>query len=647
MMRHSWLALGMLCLAFAPALGQEVDRPGVVDERRLLEEQGKQLAEQRQALEKQGRQIEELQQRLDAKPPGTANPAGPAGGQLDEAAVKKLVGQYMQDNPGTGMPPSVQTGYEAGKGFVIRSAPNAKYTNWNDEGKIPFELRVRGRLQLDYYHYDTEETINHLTGRPATANANTGRLADFNALEVKRANIIFEGSAFDPDLHFRLNLNGFTRGVQGFQNNKVLQTAPTGGTDPNTAPVSPIGGGVSVDHTVTLFEAYVWYDFHGCACQKGCGPDCPEGTAQYCPTYTLIAGKMKPFFGLEEYLGNQNLQFVELSMADLFFSADDDARLTAAGFQMRQLDDRFFWQGLITNGSEGAFVPATHLDQDLGIISGLWYDFGGTWNAERKAWDLYGDSISDVDWSCNPVLRVGGCVNLVPMGRRSLYGDAEEARYFVVPGALGGSRLINVLNGDLATPAGAHAVDKFDAYTYTAFASAHWHGWSLHNEWWLRNLDNFRTTANGGGAILYQDSLGAGGGSANALFPRGIGLIDFGSELSTGYFIIPKKLEVAARWSWVRGQSGDINGDGTFHTVAVPGAPAPVHVVDGAFRHYHEADEYTLGVNYFFRRQLLKWQTDVGYYNGGNPVGPAGQSLAGFISGADGWLVRTQIQLAF
>src|SRR5262249_22165733 len=110
--------------------------------------------------------------------------------------------------------------------------------------------------------------------------------------------------------------------------------------------------------------------------------------------------------------------------------------------------------------------------------------------------------------------------------------------------------------------------------------------------------------------------------------------------------IIPKKMEVAARWTWVRGQSGDINGDGTFRTMALPQV-GNVHVVNGAFTHFHEADEYTVGFNWYFRRQLVKWQTDLGFFTGGNPDGAAAQSLAGFISGVDGWLLRTQLQLAF
>jgi hypothetical protein len=42
----------------------------------------------------------------------------------------------------------------------------------------------------------------------------------------------------------------------------------------------------------------------------------------------------------------------------------------------------------------------------------------------------------------------------------------------------------------------------------------------------------------------------------------------------------------------------------------------------------------------------LKWQTDISIYDGGNPAG-GGASPTGFIAGEDGWLLQTQLQLAF
>jgi hypothetical protein len=215
-----------------------------------------------------------------------------------------------------------------------------------------------------------------------------------------------------------------------------------------------------------------------------------------------------------------------------------------------------------------------------------------------------------------------------------------------MPAGPGGTRLINVLNGDgaTATPAGAHAVDKYDKFVYEAFIAAKYHGFSISNDWYVRNLDSFKTPFDGLGNIIYTIPV-AKNGTTNALFPANHGLLDYGQVLQGGYFVIPKKLEFVARWSWIRGDSGDILGNGKFTTTTVPGV-GKVNVVDGACRQFHEANEYTVGVNYYFRRQLLKWQTDFGYYHGGNPAG-AGVSPAGFIAGSDGWLLRTQIQLAF
>jgi hypothetical protein len=538
------------------------------------------------------------------------------------------------------MPPSVQTGYQLGQGFTIKSAPNPKYVQWDDDCRVPFELRFRGRIQLDYYRYKVTDRTNYLNGGYAGQNANAPfRQADFSQLEIKRLRLIFEGTAFDPDLHYNFTLDGNTRGLVGIQNNKVIQTTPATGFDPNTSATSPIGGGVTVDHAVRLFEAWVAYDFHGCCWEKGCGPDCPDGTVKYAPTYTLIAGKMKPFFCIEEVLGSANEQLVEYSMADWFFDADDDNLLMGAGTRIKAFDDRFYMQAIMTNGNESQFSN-TQMDDYPGFNLGFWYDFGGTWNAQKKKYDLFGDCLSDIDYTCCPVLRVGAATNIVPMDRRSLYGDPEQSRVFVAPGGpQGGTRLINLLNGDTTALKGGHAVDDFDSYSYSVFAAGKYKGFSLWNEWYLRDLTGFRTIPAGGGNIIYLDPKGN-----NSLFPNHA-LLDFGSTLQGGYFIVPKKLELVARYSFVRGESGDILGRGTFHTVMVPGVGA-VRAYDEAFRNFHTANETAIGFNYYFKRQLLKWTTDIGYYDGGNPAG-GGQSAAGFIAGSDGWLLRTQLQLAF
>src|SRR6202011_2868867 len=96
----------------------------------------------------------------------------------------------------------------------------------------------------------------------------------------------------------------------------------------------------TVDHAVRLFSAYVAYDMHPCGYEKGCGPDCPDGTYRYTPTLTAIIGKFKPFFSFEEVMGSPNTPLVHYGISNWFFDADDDNYLMGAGFQYKNFDDR-------------------------------------------------------------------------------------------------------------------------------------------------------------------------------------------------------------------------------------------------------------------------------------------------------------------
>jgi hypothetical protein len=671
------------CLALLAVVGSapgQQQPPDTSDLRALVEKQQKQL-------EQQQRQIQELSERLNAatesntlpKPrpatdgqqpkdtprsepgpkkssrterPGpsvtdvTPKPSAPKKetqktekSEQPAAPASQNVEQYLQDNPGAGMPPGVQTGFEAGRGFFIRSPPNPPYIKWQDEAaRIPFELRIRGRIQTDYYFYKVTDNFNHLTKQSYEPEA-----GDFSQLEVKRLRLFFEGTAFTPDLFYQIQFDGNTRGLAAWQSNRDVETA---GFPPSASFGAPgIGttassiGGTTVDaHGLRLFTAFVGYDIHLGGSGK-CGIECKEGTSRYSPTLTFLVGKQQPFFGLTEILGSANAQFVDFSMADWFFDADDNNMLMAATAQLRAFDDRLFAQAQITNGNESQF-PNNLMDRLPGFIFGGWYDIGGSWNEQAKRWELWGNSISDIEYSVCPVVRIGGAADLVPMDRRSIYGDVEQSRVFVTPGGPGGTRLINLLNGDSLTPNGSHAVDRFNYYSFDGFAALHYRGLSLYNESWCRILSDFQTTRPGGNAIIYQDRSGA-----NALFPGGP-LIDVGTVVQMGYFLIPRKLEVAGRWDMITGDSGAINGNGHFSTTRIAGASTPVRIIDQAFRRFQNAQEWAFVVNYFFYGQLLKWSTDVNWYQGGNPAA-GGASPAGYIPGVDGWMVRTQLQMAF
>jgi hypothetical protein len=627
-------------------------------------------AELRALIEAQGKQIEALKQQLQTVKPA-ADGADPTSPKLDDDAVKKIVADFLKENPGAGMPPSVQTGYSTSTGFTIKSANNPPYVKWDDECKTPFELRIRGRVQADYYGYFPTDSRNHLTNFDTKNNTSP----DFSQLEIKRLRLQFTGTAFDPNFRYWFELDGNTRGLSGL----------AGGGLPGTTGLSTIGsnGGVgntgaaaggttiaTVDHAVRLFSAYVAYDWHPCSSQAGCGPDCPEGTYKYEPTVSFIVGKFKPYFAFEEYCGSGNQQLVEYGMSQWFFDADDDNLLMQAGIQAKLMEDRLFLHATVTNGNETQ-IANLQMDDLPGFNFGFWYDFGGNWNSERKKWDLYTTSTSggpsDYDWSQNPVARVGAMMYGAPMDRRSEFTAAELSRARAIPGAPGGTTFINLLNGGGVVPVnaagiGQFAVDAFDSYTYEAYVAAKWHGFSILNDWFLRDLDNFRGRrfplgvypGNGiNQPILYSvNNVGSPALNQVALF-KNHAVLDYGTMLQAGYFIVPKKLEIAGRWSWIRGTSGDIRGNGTFTTltpaqVASMGIPAgtSVRVYNDSFRHYSEANEYAVGLNYYFKGQQLKWQTDFSWYNGGNPAA-GGQSPAGFIPGVDGWMVRSQVQFAF
>jgi hypothetical protein len=565
----------------------------------------------------------------------------------------------LQENPGTLLPSGVQIGYSPsgggilrGGGFFLRSGLNPIFSNWNDQCRIPFTLNIGGLIQLDYSYYKVTDSRNHETGVDSGANS-TG---DLSLLSVPRARLIFTGNAFSPDLRFNITIDGNTRGNAVTAGPPILGSGLIGTQGP-TAQAGGTAFGTN-GPVIRLFNAWVAYDMHPLGSYCGCGPDRAESSYRYQPTLTAFVGRAQPFFTLEEALGARNQQFVSYSMATWYFDSDNNNQLMMAGFQGRAFDDRLFFQAVVTNGASGGGggVADFTLTNIPGVQVGAWFDLGGTWDPENKRWQLFGDSLSDIDYSCNPVARVGFATNLVPMGRRSQYQSAEASFFDVTPGAPQGTQVIQLLTGDVrgtTTAAGTttFAVDAYDAYTYDLFFAGKFRGLSLYNEWWLRDINNIRGTHNGTGAnnpILYSSSLGGPSVTTAALFPANRGLLDYGQALQAGYFLFPKKLEIAGRWSWIRGESGDINGRaGKFTFMSVPAVPGgPVKVIDGAFRNFAEVNEFAVGINYYFYRQMVKWQTDFSIYRGGNPA-QGGAMYAGFIPGVDGWLVRTQVQLAF
>jgi hypothetical protein len=619
-----------------------------------------QLAEQQKQIEELRKLVEQNTVQASATFPAAAAPVA----SVSEADVQRIVAGYLNDHPGAGMPPGVQLGYEGGKGFVIRSPNDPSYVQWPDQSRIPYELRIRGRFQFAYYNYQPTDSRNHLTGVD-TGNNTSGT---FSELELKRMRLIFEGTVYDPNFRYHIELDGSSRGLSALAGSVIPGTTGVANTGGGTviggtgaAPGIPGGNTVATTGPVMrLFQCYAAYDFHPWS-----GAACPDGAYAYRPTLTAIFGKVQPFMSFEEFLGTGNEQFVEYSSSQFFFDSDDNNQLIAAGFQVKACEDRFFMQALITNGNESN-TSNFQMDDLPAFNMGLWYDFGSSWNPDVRRWDLYGDSASDIDYSTNPVVRVGAAMNIVPMDRRDEYSDAELNRVRIMSPAPGGTTLLGLLNGAgfnaNSAGVGQYAVDAYDSYTYETFVAAKWRGASILMDAFFENIDNIRGRrapegvypGNGKNQQILYTANTPQGKTYTALFPSGVGLDQYGFNLQGGYFLIPKKLEVVARWANIRGDDGSINGDGsrTALTAAqktelgLGAVPGTIYQVGHAFGHESGSNEYAIGINYYFKRQLVKWQTDLSFYTGGNPA-LGGQPTAGYIPGVDGYLLRTQLQFAF
>ena len=213
---------------------------------------------------------------LDGYPRGMGGLAPAAAGTVIQAQDRTVIPEDLPE-PKSNLPFAI--GYDPLKGLYIDAIHNPDFPKTAD-GKFPFELDIRGRIQADYYYYKANDKTNHLTG----INTGSDTAPDESLFEVKRMRLIFGGWMWDPDLRYQIQFDGNTRG---------LATETTRQNAFNN-PVGNVNGGSNisnVDAGVRLLEAWTAYDFHGNADVNG-----------YRPVLTAIIGKLKPMGSLEEYL---------------------------------------------------------------------------------------------------------------------------------------------------------------------------------------------------------------------------------------------------------------------------------------------------------------------------------------------------------
>ena len=211
------------------------------------------------------------------------------------------------------------------------------------------------------------------------------------------------------------------------------------------------------------------------------------------------------------------------------------------------------------------------MDNNLAFVSKTYWDLVGEWGEDGEP---------DLSYHCCPAVRIGTSLGIQRTDRLHGLGEAQQPRV-----ADTGKRLNDLL------PKG---VTEWSDLRYGVDWGAKYRGWSLTNEFYLRNLYDFA------------------GADVDDLF-------DWGYYVQLGRFIVPKKLEVAGRYSTVIGDSGTLGGS------------------------EHSGDEVAGTINWYIRGHNLKFQFDVSHYNGAVLSSGSGN----FRAGDEGFLFRSQIQVYY
>jgi hypothetical protein len=397
----------------------------------------------------------------------------------------------------------VRVGYD--HGFVIASQREVDL----EAAHFPFRLQINGWGQ-----------IRHVIL------ASDGPNPDLNQFQLKRARLIFAGSAFTSDFSYSIQLDGRS----------------SSGDD------------------MRLLDYLLTYDLghHLWGFERG--------------AIGFKTGKYKMPFSLARELSGREFEFTDRSMASMYFDVN---RSLAWGLYGRTGGGRMplHWEtaifnGLVTGGAETG--SSGSLDNNFAYSARIFAFPIGAW----------GDAdLADLSYHVHPAMRCGSAFAFTTLDKN---GTTEFGQIRVVDS---GATLASIL---------PRRVDAYRVALYAVDAGWKFRGLSVTTEYYLRYVDDFR-----GAAIP--------------------GLFDHGLWLQLGYFIIPAKLELLARWSRVAGNSGTLG------------------ITD------QSSDEVAGGLVWYFNGQHAKITADVTHLDGA----PINSSSLDIAPGDIGWLFRSQIQFSF
>ena len=285
--------------------------------------------------------------------------------------------------------------------------------------------------------------------------------------------------------------------------------------------------------------------------------------------FRVQVGKRKVPASRQWLLGARRTRFSDRPMANDFFRPDRTVGVYAIG----KTGETGNYELMVGNGYRTSNIPNSQTDNKFTFAATQYFDPFGK----------FGSQLTDYDFSSEPLLRFGHSAVYSPQSDDNLGVPLDETDFIRLSD---GTRLNQI--GALAPGV---TVSDFDLFYYGVDLAWKYRGWSFNSELFLQWIENLR----GDGALPMDD------------------LFRHGFYVEGGRFLIPKKLDINARFSEVRGEFGGGN-------------------------------EIAAGINWYpLDTFKLKISFDVTRLDGS----PLQNTASDILVGDDGMLFRTQFQAEF
>lgn len=236
--------------------------------------------------------------------------------------------------------------------------------------------------------------------------------------------------------------------------------------------------------------------------------------------------------------------------------------------------DKLFYHAMLSNGFNTLNVTPGQFNHRLCFSESIWWE----------PWGEFGPGFADIEWHPHWVVRAGSSYTFaLAQGSQSDSNAAENSS-------------LRLSDGTVITQPGALApgvtLQSYDVSLAAIDLALKCRGLSLSTEFYFQNLKSLR----GNGPLPFNSTSATGG------------------YVQGGYFILPGKVELYTRTSWVTGN-------------------------------YGSGTEIAGGFNWFILpgKSNLRFTFDTANLESS----PADQNRTGFVAGQSGMLLRTQINASF